>query len=122
MAMFVAYSNSVVTSGKKISSRPQMGGHFEDVKILNTASIWQQKWKSHPKLCKKKYVHGDDVIDDVTEWPPIPLWMKNNIFRDNWRTIKDIVFTICLHMCVFDADVVTNDVTADAKSAIYIGV
>ena len=48
--------------------------------------------------------------------------MKNNIFRDNWRTIKDIVFTIYVHMCVFDADVVTNDVTADAKSAIYIDV
>ena len=37
MAIFVAYSTSGVTSG-------------ENVKVLNTASIWHQKWKDRPKL------------------------------------------------------------------------
>ena len=54
MAIFVAYSNSGVTSGW-ISSRPQDGGHFENVKILNTASIWHPKWKEHPKRCTEKH-------------------------------------------------------------------
>ena len=40
MAIFVAYLNSGVTSGKKNLLRAQNGGHFENVKILNTASIW----------------------------------------------------------------------------------
>ena len=91
MAIFVAYSTSGVTSGKKLSSQAQNGGHFGNVKVFNTASIWHQKWKDSPKLCKKKYFHGDDVIDDVTERPQSRFsiflyeW-KNNIFHDNWRT------------------------------------
>ena len=72
---------------------------FWNVKILNTASIWHQKWKDRPKLCKKKYFHGDDVIYDVTERPQSRFsiflyeW-KNNIFHDNWRTYKDIIFKL----------------------------
>ena len=99
MAIFVAYSTSGVTFGKKISSRAQNGGHFENVKVLNTASIWHQKWKDRPKLCKKKYFHGDDVIDDVTERPQSRFsiflyeW-KNKIVHDKWRTYKDIIFKL----------------------------
>ena len=44
---------------------------FENVKILNTASIWPQIWKGRPKLCQKKISFGDYMIDDVTGWPPI---------------------------------------------------
>ena len=47
----------------------QNSGHFDNFEILNTASIWPQIWKDHPKLCPKKYFHDDDVIDDVTGWP-----------------------------------------------------
>ena len=38
MAIFLVYSTSGITSGKKLS-RAQNGGHFENFEILNTASI-----------------------------------------------------------------------------------
>ena len=103
MAIFVAYSTSGVTSDKKSSPRAQNGGHFENAKMLSTASIWHQKWKDHPKLYKKKYFHGDDVIDDVTECPQsrfsILLYeFNNNIFHDNWRRNKDIIFKLSVLM------------------------
>ena len=70
MAIFLAYSTSGITSGKKSLSRAQNGGHFDFFLILNTASIWPQIWKDRPKLCQKVcFFHGDDVIDDVTGWP-----------------------------------------------------
>ena len=68
MAIFLVYSISGITSGKK-NCRAQNGSHFENFEILNTASIWPQIWKDRPKLCKKKVFYGDDVIDDVTGWP-----------------------------------------------------
>ena len=68
MAIFLVYSPSGITSGKKSLSRAQNGGHFENFEIFNTASIWPQIWKDRPKLCPKKF-YGDDVIDDVTGWP-----------------------------------------------------
>ena len=88
MAIFLVYSPSGITSGKKSLSRAQKGGHFENFEILNTASIWPQIWKDRPKLWKKKYFHDDDVIDDVTGWPQsrpsifLYIW-NNNIFHDN---------------------------------------
>ena len=33
----------------------QNGGHFENVKIVNTVSIWNHIWIDRPKLYKKKY-------------------------------------------------------------------
>ena len=39
MAIFLLYSTSGITSGKKSLSRAQKGGHFENFEILNTASI-----------------------------------------------------------------------------------
>ena len=68
MAIFLVYSTSGITSGKKVCQL-QNGGHFEYFEILNTASIWPQIWKDRPKLGQKKVFHGDDVIDDVTGWP-----------------------------------------------------
>ena len=68
MAIFLVYSSSGITSGKKVC-RAQNGGHFENFQILNTVSIWPQIWKDRPKLCQKKVFYGDDVIDDVTGWP-----------------------------------------------------
>ena len=65
MAIFLVYSTSGIASVKKVR-RAQNGGHFEKFEILNTASIWPQIWKDHPK---KKFFNGDDVIDDVTRWP-----------------------------------------------------
>ena len=48
---------------------------------------------------QEKYFHSDDVIDDVTEWAQsyfsifLYEW-KNNIFHDNGRTNKDIIFKL----------------------------
>ena len=53
MAIFLVYSTSGITSGKKSLSRAQNGGHFENFEILNTASIWPQMWKDRPKVCQK---------------------------------------------------------------------
>ena len=65
-------------------SRAQNGGHFE---IFKTASIWLQIWKDRPNFCQKKFVHDDDVINDVTgrpqSRPSIFLYIWNNIFHDN---------------------------------------
>ena len=85
MVIFLVYSTSDITSGKKSLSGAQNGSHFENFEIINTASIWPQIWKYRPKLCQKKYFHHDDVIDDVTGWPqnqPYIFFYKwnNNIF------------------------------------------
>ena len=69
MAIFLVYSTSGITSGKKQFVGLKMAAIFENFEILNTASIWPQIWKDRPKLCKKKFFYGDDVIDDVTGWP-----------------------------------------------------
>ena len=47
MAIFLVYSTSGITFGKKVC-RAQNGGHFENFEILNTASIWPQIWKDRP--------------------------------------------------------------------------
>ena len=85
MVIFLVFSPSGITSGKKSLWWAQNGGHFE---ILNTASIWPQIWKDRSKLCPKRYFHDVDVIDDVTGWPQsrpsIFLYIWNNtIFHDN---------------------------------------
>ena len=49
MAIFLVYSTSGITSGKKSLSRAQNSGHFENFEILNTASIWPQIWKDRKK-------------------------------------------------------------------------
>ena len=87
MAIFLVYSTSGITSGKKKMSRAQNGGHFENFEILNTASIWPQIWKIVPNYAKKNF-HDDEVIDDVTVWPQsrpsLFLYKLNNgIYHDN---------------------------------------
>ena len=81
MAIFLVYSTSGITSGKKSLSRAQNGGHFENFEIFNTASIWPQIWKDRPKLCQKIFFHDDDVIDDVTGW----LQSRPSIFLYKWN-------------------------------------
>ena len=53
MAIFLIYSASGITSGKKSLLRAQNGCHLKKIEILKTASIWPQIWKDHPKLCQK---------------------------------------------------------------------
>ena len=54
----------------KVLSRAQNGGHFENFKILNTASQFDLRYekKNIPNYAKKIF-HRDDSMDDVTGWP-----------------------------------------------------
>ena len=49
----------------------------------------------------EKYFHADEVTDDVTWWPQSRLsifhYKWKNIFRDNWRMNKDIIFKLSVH-------------------------
>ena len=84
------------------------------VKNFVASSKWRSFWKCQSikysfnltsemkrssQIMQEKYFHGDDVIDDVTERPQSPFsiflyeWI-NNIFYDNWRTYKDIIFKL----------------------------
>ena len=55
MAVFLVYSTSGITSGKKSLSRAEIGGHFESCVILDTATICPLIWRDRPKLCQQKY-------------------------------------------------------------------
>ena len=55
MAIFLVYSTSGITSGKKSLSRAQNGGHFGIFLISHTASFWHQIKKDHPKVCQKSF-------------------------------------------------------------------
>ena len=85
MAIFLVYSTSSVTPGKKFVASSKWWP-FWNFEILNTASVWPQLWKYRHKLAKK-YFHDDDVNDDVTGWPQsqpsIFLYKWNTIFHDN---------------------------------------
>ena len=104
MAIFLVYSTSGITSGKKSLSRAQNGGHFENFEISNTVPIWPQIWKDHLKFCQKKYFHDDDVIADVTGLPQsrpsifLYKW-NNNTIHDYWKTSKDIIIKLPVHRC-----------------------
>ena len=56
MAIFLVYSTSGITSGKKVC-RAQNGGHFENFEILNTASIWPQIWKDPTSASYRSHDH-----------------------------------------------------------------
>ena len=54
---------------RKSSPQPYNFVILKIFEIFIAASTWHQILKDRPKLCKKKYFHGDDVIDDVTGRP-----------------------------------------------------
>ena len=84
MAIFLVYSTSGITSGKKVGHKLKMAR------------------KDHPKLCQKKYFHDDDVMNGVTWWPQsrpsifLYKWNKN-IFHGNLKTSKDIIIKLPVH-------------------------
>ena len=125
MAIFLVYSTSGITSGKKSLSRAQNGGHFENFEILCTASIWPQIWKDRPKLCKKTIfmmmtssMTSQDGLKVGPLYSFIYKW-NNNIFHDNSKTSKDIIIKLPVHMyhdimttiiCIYIHDII-DDVT-----------
>ena len=79
--------------------------------------------KDRPKLYKKKYFHGDDVIDDVTGRPQtrpsiFPYKWKMNFCCNNWTNIRDsiIILSVCMSHWVVNMriwlimDKITDDV------------
>ena len=75
----LVYSTSGITSGKKSLSRVQNGGHFENVKTkIQFDFIYE---KVVPNYARRRISHGDDVIDDVTGWPP----NRPSIFLYKWN-------------------------------------
>ena len=102
MAIIVAYSNSGITSGKKLFATSKWRPFWKCPNIKHSFNL-TPAMKNHPKLCKKKYFHSDGVFDDVTEWPQSRFsiflyeWW-NDIFHDNYRTTKDIIFKLSTHM------------------------
>ena len=99
MAIFIAYSTSGVISGKKFRRELKMAAILKMSKYLTQLQFDIRNEKIVPNYARKKVFHGDDVIDDVTERPQslfsifLDEW-KNNIFHDNWRTYKDIIFKL----------------------------
>ena len=75
MAIFLVYSTSGITSGKKVWRELKMAA------ILKILKYWRQlqfdiRYENIvPNSAKKRYFHDDDVIDDFTGWPKISLYI-----------------------------------------------
>ena len=101
VAIFLAYSNSGITSGKKVRSNLKMAA------ILKMPTYYAQvqfdtRYEIIPNYARKSIFGGDDVIDDVTGWPQsspsvFPYKWKMNIFLDHWKTNNDIIIEFGFH-------------------------
>ena len=65
MAIFLVYSTSGITPGKKICRKFKMAANLKILKYLTQLQFDLRYEKTVPKYAKK-YFHDDDVIDDVT--------------------------------------------------------
>ena len=102
MAIFVAYLKSDIAYGKKFRRDLKMVVILKMSKYNAQLQNDNRNKKIIPNYARKNF-HGDDVIDDVTEWPQIShsiflYGWKNNIFRYNWRTNKDIIFKLSVQI------------------------
>ena len=69
MAIFMVYSTSGITSGKKVCRELKMAAILK-VLIYQTQLQFDLRYeKIVPNYAKKSFFHGDYVIDDVTGWP-----------------------------------------------------
>ena len=102
MVIFVAYSTSGVSSGKKFRRELKMAAILKMSKYKHSFNLTSEMKRSS-QIMQEKYFHGDEVIADVTQRSQSRFsiflyeW-KNNIFHDNWRTNKDIIFKLNAHM------------------------
>ena len=69
MAMFLVYSPSGITSGKKVCRELKMAAILKFLKYETQLQFDLRYENIVPNYAKKKYFHEDDVIDDVTGWP-----------------------------------------------------
>ena len=102
MAIFLVYSTSGITSGKKFVASSRKWPFWKVWNIKHSFNLTSDMKRSS-QLMQKKYFHDDDVIDGVTGWPQsrpsifLYKW-NNNIFHDNQTTSKDIIIKLPVHM------------------------
>ena len=66
MAIFLAYSNSGITSGKKVRSNVKMAAILKMPIYYAQVQFDTRYAKIIPNYARKSIFGGDDVIDDVT--------------------------------------------------------
>ena len=76
MAIFLVYSHSGITYGKKVCRELKKAAIFKFWNIKHSFNLTSDMKRSS-QIMQKKYFHDDDVIDDVTGWPQI----RPSIFR-----------------------------------------
>ena len=87
MAIFLVYSPSSITTGKKVYREPKRRPFWKFWSIKHSFNS-TSNMKRSSKIMQKKHFHDDDVIDDVTGWPQsrhsifLYIW-HNYIFHDN---------------------------------------
>ena len=101
MAIFLVYSTSGITSGKKFVASSKWRPFWKFWNIKHSFNLTSDMKRSS-QIMPKKYFHDDDVIDGVTGWPQsrpsifLYKW-NNNIFHDNLKTSKDIIIKLPAH-------------------------
>ena len=101
MAIFLVYSTSDITSGKKVCRELKMAAILKIWNIKHSFNLTSHM-KTSSQIMPKKYFHDDDVIDDVTGSPQIgPLYSFINeittFFMITKRTSKDIIIKLPVH-------------------------
>ena len=79
MAIFLAYSTSGITSGKKFVASSQWRPFWKFSNIKRSFNL-NSDMKRSSQIMPKKIFHYDDVIDDVTGWPQ----SRPSIFLYKW--------------------------------------
>ena len=69
MAIFLVYSTSRITSGKKSLSGSKWRPFWKFWNIKHSFNLTSDMKKSSQIVPKKFFFYGDDVIDDITGWP-----------------------------------------------------
>ena len=75
MAIFLVYSTSGITFGKKVYRELKMAAilKFFEYQTQLQSDLWYEKIVPN---YAKKFSYGDDVIDDVTGWPQSLLYIQ----------------------------------------------
>ena len=68
MAIFLVYSTSGITSGKKSLSGSKWRPFWKSWNIKHSFNLTSDMKRSS-QIMPKKVFYGDDVIDDITGWP-----------------------------------------------------
>ena len=74
MAIFLIYSTSGITSGEKVFRKLKMAAILK-ILIYQTQLQFDLRYEKIVPNYVKKNFHGDGIIEDVTGWPQISLYM-----------------------------------------------